>query len=491
MDAYVALALKQIIEVFHDQYGDPYALLPDGQRSCVKLSSKQFERWLSHLISNATGKAVKKDLLSSVIMNLEGHALYRGRECPLDVRIVNHGGAIWYDLGGRAVRIDKSGWAVTSEVPILFRKFGHQQPQVEPVRGGDIKELLEFLNIPKNGSIVTPDQLLFLVWVIFTFIPGYPHPILTLYGPQGSAKTTAFKILKKLIDPSQMDTLSLSDSQREFVQLAYHHYFVPFDNLTHISFDYSDLLCRIVTGDGFSRRALYTNDDDIVFSYRRVLALNGINITAAKADLLDRSLLIGFERVKRFEGERSFWERFEEARPRILGAIFDVLASALAVVDLIPEPAQLRMADFARYGCAIAEAMGFTREEFLLAYETNINEQNNEALSASMIGIAVVRLVEMTFDARWEGTATQLLSDLNLQAGNLGIDVKSRAWPKDPRWVWRRIQEVKTNLERVGIRVQWHDTNSKAIVITKDPEGVPNVGNVEPVAPALDSTELS
>ena len=477
---HVTLALERGLVVFHDQYGEPYGYLPNKQRSCLKLKSKEFARWLSYLIMKETGQPAKREPIAEAVTVLEAQALYEATQHELDVRMVNSEGSIWYDLGdGGAVRISKAGWEVTYNVPILFRKMKHQKEQVKPLKGGEIQELLEFVNLPGKSSEITEERLLFLSWVVSAFIPGFPHPILTLHGAQGSAKTTAFKILKKLIDPSKMDTLSLADSQREFVQMASHHYFIPLDNLTSLSADYSDLLCRICTGDGFSKRELFGDDEDVIYSYRRIIGLNGINITPDKADLLDRSLIIGFERIKRFGGERVFWEKFEAAKPRLLGAILDAVVKTLKLADAISEPENFRMADFAKYGCAVAEAMGYTKNDFLVAYEHNIRRQNDEALSASLVGTAILVLMENR--DRWEGAATELLKELNALAMTSEIDTKSKGWPKTVHWVWRRIKEAKTNLEKKGIKVSWHETSNRTIVIVKVSE---NDGDVENVGDA-------
>ena len=472
-DVYFELA-QQYATVFHDQYGEPYAMLQDSRNSCVKINSLDFKRWFVSLIRSETGKFLRNDTIASVILMLEGHAIHEAPEHELDVRIVNHDDAIWYDLGnGSAVRIDRSGWEVVYDTPIIVRRLSHQKPQAKPLKGGDIRNLLKFINLPGGDLEMTPNQILILAWLIFAFVPNRPHPVLTLYGAQGSAKTTAFKIFKALIDPSRIETLSISDSQRELAQLAAHHYFVPLDNLTHLAFDYSDMLCRIVTGDGFSKRALYTNDDDVVFAYQRVIGLNGINITADKADLLDRSLLVGFERMKRFGSEKIFWKRFEAAKPQILGAIFDTLVKTLAIVDSMPEPEQMRMADFARYGCAITEALGMKREDFLAAYRANIERQNDEALSASVVGPAIIYLIEHDLNVdsttgEFTATPTEYLVALTSAAQALGIDCRQKFFPNNPHWAVRRTQEIKTNLERVGIRFLWHYRNNQTITIIRD-----------------------
>ncbi len=465
---YFDLAQQHVASIFHDQYGVPHVVLPNAKKNCVKIKSQDFKRWFYRLILKELGYAPGREAVSAATLMLEDYAINDSPKCRLDVRIVSYEDALWYDLGdGEAVRIDKSGWTITGEIPILFRSFQHQKPQIKPMRGGNIRAVLRFLNIPsdKSGSI-TPDQILTLVWLVFAFVPDFPHPIFTGFGPQGSGKTTAQKIFKALIDPSQMETLSLSDSVREMVQILAHHYFAPFDNLSFLSFDYSDLLCRAVTGDGFSKRELYSDDDDVIYSFRRVISLNGINIPPEKADLLQRSLLIGFDQITRYESERQFWARFTVTLPQTLGAIFDVLAKALAIVDDVPESGEMRMADFARYGYAIAEAAGLGGKKFLDAYKDNIEQQNSEALEASLVGPAVIEMMKDRIV--WTDTPTQLLMDLNLAASALGTDTKAKHWPKDPRWVWRRLKEVIPNLEKVGIHFKWHDQDNKTITITKD-----------------------
>ena len=49
-----------------------------------------------------------------------------------------------------------------------------------------------------------------------------------------------------------------------------------------------------------------------------------------------------------------------------------------------------RMADFTVWGCAIAEALGYKKEEFLDAYSSNIQAQNREALEGSPIGELII-----------------------------------------------------------------------------------------------------
>ena len=56
------------------------------------------------------------------------------------------------------------------------------------------------------------------------------------------------------------------------------------DNLSHLSGDQSDSLCRISTGGGLSARKLYTDEDEVLIQYCRPIILNGIGDVVARGD---------------------------------------------------------------------------------------------------------------------------------------------------------------------------------------------------------------
>ena len=112
-------------------------------------------------------------------------------------------------------------------------------------------------------------------------------------GPQGSTKSWLFRWIKRLIDPSSIELLSLPRNDRELAQQLEHHWIVPYDNLTYLQDWASDMLCRAVTGGGIAVRKLYSDDEDTILQFKRCILLNGINVAAQRGDLLDRSTLIG------------------------------------------------------------------------------------------------------------------------------------------------------------------------------------------------------
>ena len=61
----------------------------------------------------------------------------------------------------------------------------------------------------------------------------------------------------------------------------------------------------------------------------------------------------------------------------------------------------------------------------------------------------------------FEGTPSELLEKLNQIASDEKINTSDRAWPKDRKWVVKRINTVKTNLQKgLGIKISI-DRNTK------------------------------
>ena len=63
---------------------------------------------------------------------------------------------------------------------------------------------------------------------------------------------------------------------------------VALDNVSTVPEWLSDALCRAVTGDGLTSRALYSDADVSVLTFRRVLAMTSIDAGALRGDLGER-----------------------------------------------------------------------------------------------------------------------------------------------------------------------------------------------------------
>lgn len=447
--------------LFHDQYHDSYIAYGGNGSNVSKISSKICKLWLTSYGYKTLNSVLTPDTINRVLQTLSAKAHFEGRQYPLEVRSVHNDDGLWYDLGASAVHITENGWSVTNQPPIVFKRFPHQKNQVMPVRGGDIRSLFKYINITNEA-----DRLLFLVYVVAAFIPNYPHPLLILHGAQGAGKTTPMRVMKELIDPSELGGSSTPKNIEIFVQTINHHSFIFYDNLSKMQEWFSDALARAATGDSFSKRELYTDDEDVIYRFQKTIALNGINQVVYKSDLLDRSILLNLERIspeKRKEAQ-VFWAEFERDRPQILGSIFDVLVKSLALYPVTKLGKLPRMADFARWGYSIAEASGFSGEAFIQAYSNNIEVQHDEAIEANPVAQTIIEF--MRGYTVWEGTPAQLYSLLSPIAFKLQIG-QSRGWPKDAARLGRALTPITPNLTAKGIDLERSRGKDRLITISK------------------------
>ncbi len=463
-DRLIELLTDENSVLFHDQFKDPHAQILVGDHwETWRIKSKFFKRWLCEKLWESEGKAPHANALASAINILESKAYFKGSQFRLENRIAWHEEAIWYDLANEqweAVRISPKGWEVVTKPPILFRRHAHQTSQIAPARNGDARALLPLINLAND------EELLVIIYIASCFIPDIPHPIPILYGPQGAAKTTLARMMRRIIDPSAVEVLSMPTTPNDLIQQLSHHCFAFFDNITVMPEWASDALCRAVTGEGFSKRELYSDDDDVIYAFRRCVGLNGINLAAKKPDLLDRGILFKLERIpkERRQGEKALWEEFERVRPSILGGILDAVSAAMGVRKDISLSEVPRMADFALWGCALARAFGADEKEFIDTYYSNIGEQHEEAINENSVAAAISIFMEEKNE--WEGSASSLLEALEATADNEKISTKSGGWPRAANSLSRKLNEVKTNLAEVGIYIDSHKGTSGRRIIT-------------------------
>jgi len=300
------------------------------------------------------------------------------------------------------------------------------------------------------------DRILLKVYIISLFIPEIPHVILILHGRQGSAKSTLQTMIKLLVDPAKPKLLTIYNDVKEFIQQLAHNHIAYYDNLKKAPGWLSDESCKAVTGVGSTKRKLYSDDDDIVYEYKRCLGFSGINASLTEPDALDRSMMIELQRInpENRKDEKVIMTEFFELRPKLLGYIFDILAKALQIKDTIRLNDLPRMADFALWAEAIARAMGYKDLEFINAYYDNIGKQNIEAIENHPLGQVIARFISEKQELL-EGSPSEVLGQLQMFAAENNIDTNNKLWPKGDKWFTRRLNQISSNLlEGFGIDVQ-------------------------------------
>jgi energy-coupling factor transporter ATP-binding protein EcfA2 len=331
-------------------------------------------------------------------------------------------------------------------------------PQNEPLRGGSVHTLWEVCNISET------DRRLFAAAVGTSFVPDIPHHAMILHGEPGTGKSTITRCVKQLVDPSAIGTLALPARPQELHQVLDHHYVAPFDNVSSVTDETSDALCRAITGEGTSVRMLYTDDEDQIRTYRRVILLNGIGSTVERADLLDQSLVIETRSIDTRHDEQHLNALWEYERPRVLGALLDALSHALKRRGTVRLEKPPRMADAACYYIALGPDLGYTRETILADLAMSSERRGQDLVDESPLGCAVRRLLGRSH-GEWSGTASDLLAALREAVDTHDVE----DLPRTPAALSRELNLLRAPLAQVGVfveRKRLGEAGQKVIVLT-------------------------
>ncbi|MGC2426247.1 MAG: hypothetical protein WA421_04370, partial [Nitrososphaeraceae archaeon] len=290
------LAKENAKQIFKDEYKVAHAAVMINEHlEILPMGENRFKNWLRKIVKNEYGDMspiISNQVIEEVVNTLIADAEFDGETKELGLRIAHapDNDLKWfYDLSNTSnefIEITSEGWKVAKNA-IIFRRFDHQRVQDYPAASEDyppdiFDQFMDLLNVKKEN------RLILKCYIVSLFIPNLPKAVLMVHGEQGTAKSMLQELIKMLVDPSSLKTLSFPIDIAQLVQQLSHHSITYYDNLSKIPPWISDLLCRAVTGSGFSKRRLYTNNQDVVYDLMLAIGFNGINLAATKADLLDR-----------------------------------------------------------------------------------------------------------------------------------------------------------------------------------------------------------
>lgn len=414
-----------------------------GHFEITVLGSGRFKSWLTSKYFQNTGREPKSADISGALLLLEALAW---EEAPkkLYVRVAGVEGKIYIDLcdcDHRVIEIDTEGWRTVENSEVWFLRSPSQLALPEPKSGGSLQDMKPFVNCSDE------DFITLLGWLVASLNPEGPFPLLCISAQQGSGKSCVTEILKRLIDPDTTPKLQQFKDADSLFATAASRWLLAFDNMGAISEENSNHLCRLATGGGISKRALYTNNESFDCAAKRPLLLNGIALTLGRMDLLDRAYMLKLFPIEKRMLEGEYFKRFDEKHPYLLGALCSALSCALREADYIPEDLP-RMADAAAFVLRAEKGGGLPWEPgtFAAVFREKERQKLEEALADDTCAQTVLDLA----GEGWTGTTKGLLSHV------LGCapDEEKRFLPSTPRALGRKLEEIAPMLRAVGVRME-------------------------------------
>jgi hypothetical protein len=447
-DQLLDLALSANIEFFIAPDKTAYADIQDGAvRRTLPLHKQDFRQWLRFKFYEVNKRGVSNDAMQQTLETLKDRARFTGEIREVHLRTAEHEGRVYIDLGSEtweAIEVSREGWRIVRDAPVRFRRNDGMLPLPIPTRGAQVDELKALLNIPESSWVII------LPWLIRCLKPAEEYPIIIFHGPAGAGKSITTSTLKEMIDPSTSPLIPSVGDLRNFSVTAMNRHIIAIDNLSGLSHEQSDILCRASTGGGYTHRTLGSDSEETTFSYCRPLILNGIDAVATKEDLLRRCFLVKLQRPEVRMSKAKLRQRRDQMAPGILGALCELLSDVLTLLPSIEgtyDSNAESFVDFVELGLAVEQAMGWRPGTVLSVIEGTRSEAHQTALDASPVGQALQNLMATT--PKWEGTMRQLLYALRGQTEE--SIWKSKYFPQEANRLSSHLTRLETDLKALGI----------------------------------------
>ena len=156
---------------------------------------------------------------------------------------------------------------------------------------------------------------------------------------------------------------------------------------------------------------------------------------------------------------------FNKIHPALFGSILDTLSGAMRAFPDVQLKSLPRMADFAKWGFAIADELGIGGDTFLKHYHKNTKLQHYEVVHNDPVSSSVIAFAEAL--GEYEGTATEL--QLRCKEHLSEDEAKDKSWPKTAAHFSRRLKQVSHNLRELDVIVEFSRGKERMITVKYKP----------------------
>ncbi len=465
---YVKNEIKKII-ISTENRNDVFALVNNhGNFELLDLYSNMAAYWVNYTFKKIDSEVYPISFHKTVLGDLIAEAQMNGtlRE-NVYLRVAQIDDVFYYDLAdktGELVKITSNGVEIVKfneDLP-LFRKGLTTSKQVRPNLKADIEGFHRFIKL--FNLLNDNEEKLFSVNLIAMLLEKCAVPLPFWDGMAGSFKSTNTSLIKLLIDPAGSTLLdnrqAMSDDINNFVLSLYDQYLSALDNITHITAEHCEVLCRGITGAANSKRKLYSDADQVILKFRRKITANGVSPNLNYPDLNDRLIVYSRKSLNdvSYIEESRLEKIIYELMPDVLGFCFTSLSKAISLYDVVKceiSNPKTRLADFEIWGEAISQALGFQKGEFLQLFYNKRKEGAEDNKESYPI-------IDMILD-KFTGNKTEMTETIgNLfeyikqQAAMKQIDINARYSniPKSPANLSKALKNLGPIFKKLGYNVE-------------------------------------
>lgn len=466
---------NEVYALVHHADRDEAILLVHGESN---KPTKRGASWLRGLYYATKNEVCYEEPIKQVLATLEVQTLNApaDEQIRVDVnyRIAFKGGHLYYDLvdpKNRIIEISPDGTGyemidtrfefMEDNAPVwpIFRRTYRMGNQVMPKQDDTGADCLEEF----AALFRIKDRHLFKVHLASMFLPDAKIPIMLITGTHGSSKTATSKAVKEVVDP-RGNVIGVPFKEDDLATSIYNKYLAAFDNLSNLTQEKSDMLCRAIDGSEYTKRTLYSDSNLHTMTLKIKLILNGIAPKIHSPDLMDRTISYQTDMITKDDrlAEDELEAKLASLMPGILHQIFMALSMALKIYPIRKKKLKgklERMADFTIWGEAISIALGYKENEFLNEYRAK-NKALIQELAEHYILIDTVKELMRSRGGRpYEDSMQHLYSELSTKAFELGIeDLKPTNFPRSASTLRGHLTRLKPMLHDMGYGLTFHNS---------------------------------
>jgi hypothetical protein len=240
------------------------------------------------------------------------------------------------------------------------------------------------------------------------------------------------------------------------------------DNISGVTAEIADAICRTSTGGGYIVRAFYRDDSEKIFTGTRPVIIAGVEDVAGRHDLTRRTLAITLERISDTQRRKdeAMKADFAAAWPLVLGRLLDMVSHGLRDLPTTKVENPSSMPDFDHW-MAACETAEWPAGTFARAYAANKESLAAASLEADTVATLIVDILDGGFG--WTGTAQELLDKINGKATEQ--QKRHKRWPRTPHAMAGRLRRASEVLRAKGWVVEHSRSSDKqhARIITITP----------------------
>jgi hypothetical protein len=405
---------------------------------------------------NTPGLALKDEQLSDAQGHVAALAELKGELASIWLRVAKTERGLEIDIGDDSharISIEPGRVAILTEgSQTLFERNPNFLPFVMPAEVGDIRKLLQYLNLTER------EQWLVIAWITYTLahpkIPSSNYVFLVLRGERGSGKSTMSSItLGSLVGPSVIGVQAFPGSAVDLAIAVQNSHVVFYDNLRKLTPFQADNLCRCATGASLSTRLFYTNGGEYTHTMHGVTVLNGIHPFIDQADLAQRCLALTLQPLSANDRttERQLQDNFQQDLPAIFRGVLDLIADILTHLPDVTATYPERMLEFVHWLAAMEKALGLPEGQLQRSYSDNLIGAMQDTLQDNPLADAVMQFAQKPGQVSWTGTPTELLVKLGEYVPAQIIPTVE--WPQNEVSMSRRLNQLKSQLSGAGVEV--------------------------------------